>query len=312
MILYIITALAIGGLAILSHFQPHLAPPAAGFASALLVNLGRRTTFKNADILGALLSGAIVLFDRFNWVSLVFLPSLVIGCAWLRLPQKKLGSDDRIYLPALSFACVTLILCGLRSLLLRTAGDISSLTGFATVSTWMAQTLEDGASQLSGETQKDFLALVANLKEVFPYYYIGGQIISFTFMMNFVMRLQRMRSEPVRPLIFFKIKEPYVFLLIFAMGAEIFRYLLERKELLYISRPLFVFLGTTYFLAGLAVVGFMIISSRARPKTLLSRWFVIFLVMILLMKPIVGAAIGLLDIWFDFRKLKLIKEGDIT
>jgi hypothetical protein len=176
----------------------------------------------------------------------------------------------------------------------------------------VAQTLEDGASQLSGETRKDFLAMVASLKEVFPYYYIGGQIISFTFMMNFVMRLQRMRGEPVLPLIFFKIKEPYVFLLIFAMGAEIFRYLLERKELLYISRPLFVFIGTTYFLAGLAVVGFMIISSRARPKTLLSRWLVIFLVMILLMKPIVGAAIGLLDIWFDFRKLKLIKEGDIA
>jgi len=310
MILYLITALAIGGLAILSHFQPHLAPPAAGFASALLVNLGRRTTFKNADILGAILSGAIVLLDHFNWVSIVFLPSLVVGCVWLRLPQKKLGSDDRIYLPALAFTCGTLILFGLRSLLLRTTGDISSLTGFATVSTWMAQTLEEGASQLQGETRKDFLAMVANLKEVFPYYYIGGEIISFTFIMNLVMRLQRTQSEPVRPLILFKIKEHYVFLLIFAMGAEIFRYLLERKELLYISRPLFVFLGTTYFLAGLAVVGFMIISSRTRTKTFLSRWLVIFLVVILLMKPIVGTAIGLLDIWFDFRKLKLIKEGD--
>jgi len=310
MILYLITALAIGGLAILSHFQPHLAPPAAGFASALLVNLGRRTTFKNADILGAILSGAIVLLDHFNWVSIVFLPSLVVGCVWLRLPQKKLGSDDRIYLPALAFTCGTLILFGLRSLLLRTTGDISSLTGFATVSTWMAQTLEEGASQLQGETRKDFLAMVANLKEVFPYYYIGGEIILFTFIMNLVMRLQRTQSEPVRPLILFKIKEHYVFLLIFAMGAEIFRYLLERKELLYISRPLFVFLGTTYFLAGLAVVGFMIISSRTRTKTFLSRWLVIFLVVILLMKPIVGTAIGLLDIWFDFRKLKLIKEGD--
>ena len=294
----------------MAHLEPVAALPAGGVAAALMVNLGKRIGAKHADILGALISGAILLLDRFNWATIVFIPSLLIGCIWLRMPQAKMDADDRIYFPAIGITIGVALLYLIKKTLISSTESITVLSGLTRSLNMLSQILEEGAKQLTGDSQKDYYAMMEELKAIYPYYFLGGQVIFFTLSMNLILRIQRLPGVFYRPFIFFKIKERYVFLLIFAMGVEIFRYLLEWKELLYISRPIFIFLGATYFLGGLSVLGYMVWASKARMNSIISRWFLIFLCILLLMKPIIASAIGLLDIWFDFRKLNAIEKGE--
>lgn len=309
-ILHILTTLAIAGLCTMAHLEPVAALPAGGFAAALMVNLSRRLGGKHADILGALLSGGILLLDRFNWATIVFIPSLLIGCLWHRMPQNKLDADDRIYLPGIGITLGIGIIFLLKKTIISGVESITDVSGLTRSLNMLTQILDEGGKQLTGDSQKDYFAMVEELKAIYPYYFLGGQVVFFTLAMNLIMRIQRLPGVFYKPFIFFKIKERYVFLLIFAMGVEIFRYLLERKDLLYISRPIFIFLGATYFIGGLAVLGYMVWASRQRTNSILSRWFLILLCVLLLMKPIIASAIGLLDIWFDFRKLKVAEKGD--
>ncbi len=308
--LYIFTTLAVAGLCTMAHIEPVAALPAGGFAAALIVNLGRRLGAKHADILGALLSGGILLLDRFNWAAIVFIPSLLIGCLWLRIPQHKSDSDDSIYIPAIGITLGIALLFFIKKKLISGSEPIADISGLTRSLSMLGEILEEGGKQFSGDSQKDYYSMVEELKGVYPYYFLGGQVVFFTLAMNLIMRIQRLPGMFYKPFIFFKIKERYVFLLIFARGVEIFRYLLERKDLLYISRPIFIFLGATYFIGGLSVLGYMIWASKQRANSILSRWFLILLCVLLLMKPIIASAIGLLDIWFDFRKLKIAKKGE--
>ncbi|MBN1903460.1 hypothetical protein JW926_19235, partial [Candidatus Sumerlaeota bacterium] len=184
--------------------------------------------------------------------------------------------------------------------------------GLTGISERLNEIIREGADQISGESREEYLKMTQDFMSHFPYYYIGIQVAVFPLVFNFILRILRNREVLVGHFLLFKIKERYVFLLIFGMGIEIFRYFLDRKELLYFSRSIFVFLGVTYFLAGLAVIGYLILMRRLQSNSMLSRVFTFVLIFIIIMKPIICSAIGLLDIWFDFRKLKTIPGGGLN
>ena len=305
----ILTALAIGGLGMIANLHPMIALSAGAFTAALLVNLGKRTTLNYADILGATIAGLCLLLDRFGWTSMVLVPSLAFACLWLRFPQARLRGDDNLYLPPLIIALGIGILFFMKKYAFEESNNLIALTGLSDALNWLDQIAMEGADQLSGDTRKQYLEMINTFRENFPYYYFGGQLTIFTVTFNLVSRLQRKWGEPVQPFLLFKIKERYVLLLIFAMGVEIVRYLFDLRELLYISRSFFVFLGTTYFLGGLAVLGFLIVMGRLRTNSFLSRWLILVLCFLIIIKPIICVGIGLLDIWFDFRRLKTLKGG---
>jgi hypothetical protein len=307
-----ITALVLGGLCVVSDLHPLTAILAGGMAAAMIVNLGRRNSIRSADILGFLFAFMMILLNDLKWSSMVMAPSLASGLIWLRLPHHKMDSDDRIYLPSLGIVLGIGILFIVRADILKFKQDFLILSGLTGVADLLNELILEGADQVSGESRDEYLKMTQDFMIHFPYYYIGFQIAAFSLIFNFTLRIQRNLDIIVSHFLLFKIKERYVFLLIFGMGIEIFRYFLDRKELLYFSRSIFVFLGVTYFLAGLAVIGFLILIQRLRSNSLFSHVFTFVLIFIIIIKPIICSAIGLLDIWFDFRRLKTIPGGGLN
>ncbi len=304
------TVAAIGGLLTAAHLYPEAAIPAGALSGALLVGLGRQTSRQVADILGAIMAGLAFLLDRFGWASIVFAPSLALGCLWLRLPERKMESDDRLYIPPLAAALGVGILLLLREVLTGSSENLIVLTGLSGVLEWVRNTANAGAEQLTGDARIQYLTTMETFRRSFPYYYFGGIIVGYSLLTNLTLQLQSRERQPARPFFLFKIKERYIFLLIFAMGLEIFRYIYKPHNLIYISHSFLVFLGITYFIAGLAVLGFLLLMRRVRSSSFLSRWLILVLLFFIIIKPIICAAIGLLDIWFDFRRLKSLRGGN--
>jgi hypothetical protein len=309
---YLAMVVAFGSLYVLADIHPVMALAAGGFIAALVVAIGKKTSLPTADLFALVLGVLILFMNRFGWTTVVLLPSLMIGSVWLRLGRKRLELDDHLYLPLLMIALGIGILLFFRRQILGYREAFSLLCGLTDVLTSLHQILLDGAEQLTGEMREEYLALVENIQAQFPYYYIGAQIMAFTLVMNFILRVQRQSGDQWQPVLFLKIKEKYVFLLICGLGIEIVRYLFDQKQFLYVSRSIFVVLGATYFLAGLAVLGFLILTKRLRTDSFFSRWFVLMLLFLIIIKPVICMAIGLLDIWFDFRRLKILKGGSMA
>ena len=309
---YLAMIVAFGSLYVLADLHPVMTLAAGGFCAALVVMIGKKTSPPTADMFGLILGMSILFLNRFGWTTVVLLPSLMIGSVWLRLGRKRLELDDHLYLPCLMIALGIGILFFLRREILGYTEAFSILSGLSDILKIVHQIMLDGAEQLTGETREEYLALVENIRAQFPYYYIGAEVTAFALVMNFVLRIQRQVGDQWQPVLFLKIKEQYVFLLIFGLGIEIVRHLFDRKQFLYVSRSIFVVLGVTYFLAGLAVLGFLILTKRLRMDSFLSRWFVLMLLFLIIIKPVICMAIGLLDIWFDFRRLKILKGGSVA
>jgi len=309
---FLALVVAFGSLFITADLHPVLAPAAGGFCAALIVALGKKTSLLMADLFGLAFGVLILLLNRFGWTSLVLLPSLLVGSVWLRLIRRRLELDDHLYLPSLMIAAGIGILFFIRRTIPGLQEDFFQLCGLSDVMKILHQIMLEGAGQLVGDVREEYLAMAKTVQAQFPYYYVGAEVMAFTLVMNLILRVQRQAGEPSQPFLFLKIKEKYVFLLIFALGIEILRYFFDHKEFLYLSRSIFVLLGVTYFFAGLAVLGFLILTKRLRMDSFLSRWFVIMLLVLIIIKPIICMAIGLLDIWFDFRRLKILKGGSMA
>lgn len=307
-----ITVLVLAGLCVAADMHPLTALLAGSAAGALLVNLGMKLSVKSAYIIGFIVLFVMLWSNEIKWSSMVIISSIGVGLIWLRLPHHKLDSDDRIYLPALLIVAWIGIIFLVKTYFFKYKVNFPDLIGLTAVMDLLNEIVLEGMEQISGESRNEYLKMTQDFMLQFPYYYIGLQIAAFSLIFNLILRIQKSRNVLVSHFLLFKIKERYVFLLIFGMGIEIFRYLLDRKELLYLSRSIFVFLGVTYFLAGLAVIGFLILIQRLRSNSLFSRVFTFVLIFIIIIKPIICSAIGLLDIWFDFRKLKIIPGGGLN
>ena len=303
----IITVTAVAALCAIVKVEPYAAIPAGGFVAALLAGLGRQTDRITVWLAGAICLIIAVVFNGISWGGTVLIPSIALGVSWRYFPDRKLRPDDRIYLPTLAIVPGIGLMLLLRQYIFQQPADLFEMTGLNEITAWILDSLDQASGGFSGESREQYEELVSDLKRDFPYYFFGSQALLFTIVMNVVQRYQPGRGKRL-PLILFKIRERYVFLLIFAMAVEIFRYLLHEQELLYISRSFFVFLGGTYFLAGLSVVGFFITTRRSRMNSLPGMFLIFVVTLMIVMYPIICAALGLFDIWFDLRKLRKIRE----
>jgi predicted membrane protein DUF2232 len=301
--------LVAGGLAAISSSEPILALPAAGFAAALIANTAKKISWQITLIPILVLSAVLILTNGLSWVTIVFISCFITGCVWPILEKKKFETDDRLFLP------LFIMVAGVGTLLLIKhifGGQIENFSTFSGLRPFLEKFREisrETSEQFSGKDKRDYLELIKSLNRNIPYYFTGILIASFTLILNFIMRSLHAKGEAVESILFFKIKERYVFLLIFAMGVEIFRFIFDQEILLYISRPIFVLVGIIYFLAGMAVIGFVIISRRSGKNPFFSRWIIFSVIFIIIIKPVLCSVIGLLDIWFDFRKLRILKGG---
>ena len=303
------TLMALIGICLVARHHPAIAVACSGLTTALFMNMDSRT-HRIIPLLFALVTLAwILITGGFHWTFMVIAPGVILGWYLSRHPRHNWDSDDQFYLPALIVFVGMGILFVIRRYLFHYGESILELSGLPWIMDQLDQVMREGSQQFSGETAKEYEDMMRGFIEKFPYYYPGLQITLYTLVMNIILRLQKPVHIRTQPLLFFKIKERYVFLLIFSMGIEIFRYLLDQTVILYVSRSFFMFLGTSYFIAGLAVVGYMFVMRHLRPQKMLSQWLFFVLLFLIIIKPIICVAIGLLDIWFDFRRVKIIKGG---
>jgi hypothetical protein len=249
---------------------------------------------------------AMLFVDHFGWLTVLFAASLFLGLYYYRLARTLQREDDFLYAPllyGLFFFSVLLLI----SYMMHRQNPIEAMRGFFETS-WreVKQYLQDvGAfSKLSPAERSTEETLLRN--RLF-YYFTGSALALYQVIVFFLCRFVRRRGaaligrEPA-PFAFLRIREQYLFILILAIVVEIIGSYKDEASLLYISRTIFVFTGTTYFLAGLSLVAFLFLWRKKRQGQL---GLLIFLpygaLALFLFYPRICAVVGLLDVWFDFR-----------
>ena len=106
----------------------------------------------------------------------------------------------------------------------------------------------------------------------------------------------------------FHIRAEYTFLLIAALFLEILTAWLGREGLRMVSYPLFAVCTVAFLIAYLGVVLLLLVRGRMLSPKSPSFGFTVLIVLALVFAIYIGPVIGLMDVWFDFRKTKLIRD----
>ena len=109
-------------------------------------------------------------------------------------------------------------------------------------------------------------------------------------------------------LLFFRVRPPYIFVLIAALLLEILAAWFGRESLHTISYPLFAVCAAAFLIVHIGIVLFMAALRRATEQGRPSIWFAIMVAMSLIFSPYIGPFVGLADVWLDFRRTKQIQD----
>jgi uncharacterized protein YybS (DUF2232 family) len=165
--------------------------------------------------------------------------------------------------------------------------------------------LKEGLQSSESGGQQQLLDNWAQYKNSLPYYLVGGALTLWAVVTYGILRTLRRRlggaHVPVPPFLFLRIKERYLFILIFGIVLEILGHLGSQSGFFYISRTIILFAGITYFLVGLSLIAYVFLAKQMKSPFSFVLKFVLLLA--ILFQPYICAILGLLDVWFDFRKL---------
>ncbi|MFH0792845.1 MAG: DUF2232 domain-containing protein [bacterium] len=246
---------------------------------------------------------------RLETVGLVATVATGVGCGWLL--RRKSGEDDFFYLPTMAFA-------GIFVLGVWLSGLVSETDHFGRFETMLHQSLQEALVELKQRAAEKpnlepALEEWETLSRKMPYYFIGFAAAIFTLLHYgfglFVRRRLSASMEVERTLPFFRIRERYLIFLILGLVAEIVALFLNIARLEYVAIPLLMVTGVSYFVQGLGVALFHILLRRALGQRLGANVMaLLFMVTLFLYFPLV-VVLGLLDVWFDFRRLRKPQEA---
>jgi hypothetical protein len=109
-------------------------------------------------------------------------------------------------------------------------------------------------------------------------------------------------------LVLFRIRPPYIFVLIAGLVLEILVSLGSGGQLHYLAIPLLAVFAAACFFAGLAVLLFYAAVAQGMGRRLSAAVWNILAMAIILLAPPVAILIGLADVWFDLRRLRAIEQ----
>lgn len=137
---------------------------------------------------------------------------------------------------------------------------------------------------------------------------LGLWVVVLWLMNRFARRRTGQIQGVFNSLLLFRIRPIYTFLLIAGLIFEILATWFGRESLRYISYPLFAVCAAAFLMVHVGVVFFMAALRRAAAGGKASLAGSVLLLLALMLSLYVGPFIGLADVWFDFRKTKLIRE----
>lgn len=248
---------------------------------------------------------------------------LVVGCitaaavlaawpyAWLhgRFPR----DDDQFFLAPL---CFWVLLAGMFGVALALGGELVPAA---------SERLRGAVAMHFGFT-RDSLDFVANLtpkpQDVFPWarshvaVYAVSLAVGFQTLVAFpAIRSARSRLGWIDPLagrfIRFRIHERYSLLLILGLALLVAGPYAKSARMQAFEGAVLTWFGTGCFLAGVASALFVVARLRQSGRWLAARMYLLGMLLVLLLQQAPAfAVIGLVDIWFDIRKLTP-KKGEV-
>ncbi len=173
------------------------------------------------------------------------------------------------------------------------------------------QALDQAAKEATPEQAEALKKQWETLNPRIPFYLFGS---IFAFHMTIVFATFRRTffkwvHGNVPPLLNFRSKEKYVFILIFALCGEIMARLLHIDDIFYISRFLLIFMGIIYFIIGLVIV---VALFQRQSKSFVSFLIPAVMMLLIVIRPLAATVIGVADIWIDFRNLRTTKRREAS
>lgn len=235
--------------------------------------------------------------------------------AWLT--HQRAGEDDFFFLPLAAAAAGFVMLVGLgtafqwQPALERARELIAEQRAYLEQEIERLEAPDTGASLFQNADPELLKAWVPRAGRLFT----GATLAVWSLLLWVGGRLARRRSGRFHPsrsaLILFKMRQHYTFLLIVALFLEILRNLCGWQALGYVAWPLIGVFGMAALAEGLGVAAFHLAVLRAKGFLLNRIWIVVFVLIMAMILPyalLLLAAVGLLDVWFDFRRLEKIGQ----
>lgn len=259
-----------------------------------------------------ILAIATLYLTRINWIGVTFFAGLCTTLIIIYYPQLAKSDDDLLY----NYSMLFLLTFGVGTLIhailfhhspLKSAYDFIQLT----LNSFQA-TIENATSSLSPEQAKELKQQWETMRSYIPYYFYGTIFTFYVLVVFLTLRnsYYRFIGEDVPSLFRLRIKERYAFVLIFALSGEIIGKLSKLQSIFYVSRSVLIFTGIIYFFVGLLVA--VALLEQHRSKSFVTYLIPILILTLILLNPLIGVIIGVLDIWFDFRKLGKPKDTEAT
>ncbi len=111
-------------------------------------------------------------------------------------------------------------------------------------------------------------------------------------------------------LVFFRLHIRYSLLVIASMSLMAMGLTAEKDWMMAMGLPLMTWVASGCFLAGFAIMRFMAMRFQLLGKAVTARMIIIAALLMVFFAIEFLAMIGLIDIWFDIRKLTLIRKGE--
>lgn len=237
--------------------------------------------------------------------------SAVAGAVGAVLTRRHAEEDDLFFLPLGAALLLFLLLVGVglagspQAALDHAAAEIQQAKG-------LFQQQIDSYQSSAGTTPSIAKEVWAPIMSQFGPFYTSLILGLWTLSLWFFGRLARRLTGQLkghRPaIIIFRIRQPYIFLLILGLILEIFSILSSRGVLSYVAWPLLSVVAVACFFEGLGVVLFLLAIRRMMGRLSGTFWMSVLGVAAVLTFWQVGVVLGLADVWFDFRKLKRLRQ----
>jgi hypothetical protein len=227
------------------------------------------------------------------------------------LALKNAEEDDHFFLPAMATGAFTLVLFVLGQEG-GFADSVGIIEGYIADYGAASQTM---LAEPANENLRRFLTELSIWGAIQPR--IGlvalsalmGLWVLVLWIMN---RLARRRAGKFdylfSSLLLFRVRSGYIFLLIAALIFEILSTWSERESLRALAYPLFAICAAAFLMVHVGIVAFMMAARRLESQTAPSPVAAVLFLFALALSLYIGPIIGLLDVWFDFRKLKALRE----
>lgn len=273
----------------------------------ICVPAGDNRIFRGAVFVAILVACFYVI--GFSWICLVLTASVITTYILLQIPRLSDADDKILYNYMILFVTIFIIGAYLRGAVYKTSMlvEASELIQFHVESFDTAVDLS--AESLHAEQAKELRQQWQTIRVYIPYYFYGTVFTLYMLIVFFTVRgmLYGIKGIPMPPLMKMRTREPYVFILILALIGEIIGRVYKFQTVLIISRSTLVVIGAFYFLIGFAIG--LVLLERKKSGSMIAVVIPFLILVAILVNPLIGVIIGVLDIWFDFRKFKRPKEA---